>query len=83
MDIRYSVKLNPIEWLLLKRRHSVYPGFLRQNRKCTLSETTKLSMEDIRHHILQFVHGTRNLWRQRVLDKGRSGQSRISEENIN
>ena len=29
-----------------------------------LSEDTGLSMEKIRHYVLQFVNGTRNLWRQ-------------------
>ena len=52
------------KWLLLKRRHSVYHGLLKPNRICRLSETSELSMEDIHRHVHQFVHGTRNLWRQ-------------------
>ena len=28
------------------------------------SETTELSMEETHYHVLQFVYGTRNLWRQ-------------------
>ena len=28
------------------------------------SETTEVSMEETHHHVLQFVYGTRNLWRQ-------------------
>jgi len=47
-----------------------------------LNETTELSMEEIHHPVLPFVHGTRNLWRRTVLDKERSGRPRTSEENI-
>ena len=32
------------------------------------SETTEVSMEETHHHVLQFVYGTRNLWRQGPLD---------------
>ena len=32
------------------------------------SETTEVSMEETHHHVLQFVYGTRNLWRQGQLD---------------
>ena len=49
------------KWLLLKRRHNVYSGLLRQNRMFRLSENTELSMEKIYHHVLQFIDGTRNL----------------------
>ena len=38
------------KWLLLKRGHN--------------ATTLELSMEEIRRHVHQFVHGTRNLWRQ-------------------
>ena len=34
---------------------------LRQNRMFRLSENTELSMEEIHHHVLQFIGGTRNL----------------------
>ena len=52
------------EWLLLKRRHSVYHGLLKPNQICRLSETSELSIEEIHRHVYQFVHGTRNSWRQ-------------------
>ena len=42
----------------------VYPGLLKQNRMFRLGEGTGLSIEKIHHHVLQFVDGTRNLWRQ-------------------
>ena len=45
-------------------RHNVYPGSLKQNRTFRLSEGTGLRMEKIHHHVLQFVDGTRTLWRQ-------------------
>ena len=35
-----------------------------ENWICRLSKTSELSMEEIHRHIHQFVHGTRNLWRQ-------------------
>ena len=40
------------------------PGSLRQNQMFRPSETTEVSMEETHHHVLQFVFGTRNLWRQ-------------------
>ena len=43
---------------------NVYRGLLKQNLMFRLSEGTGLSMEKIQHHVLQFVDGTRNLWRQ-------------------
>ena len=41
----------------------MYAGLLKQNRTFRLSEGTRLSMENIHHHVHQFVDGTRNLWR--------------------
>ncbi|KAK9299241.1 hypothetical protein QLX08_007686 [Tetragonisca angustula] len=52
------------KWLLLERRHSVRHGLLKPNRICRLDETSEPSMEEIHRHVHQFVHGTRNLWRQ-------------------
>ena len=61
----------------------MHPGLLRQNWLCRLSETTELSMEKIHHHVLQFVHGAKNLRKQgQCWTKGRSGRPRTSEENI-
>ena len=37
---------------------------LEQNWTFRLSKGTGLRMEKIHHHVLQFVDGTRNLWRQ-------------------
>ena len=48
------------------RKHNVYPGSLKQNRTFRLSEGTRLSMEKIHHHVLQFVVGTRNFYGGRV-----------------
>ena len=56
--------MNPLEnGCLVKRRHSVYRGIY-WNQICRLDETSELSMEEIHRHVHQFVHGTRNLWRQ-------------------
>ena len=52
------------KWLLLKRKQNVYHGLLKSNRICRLDETSELSMKEIHRHFHQFVHGTRNLWRQ-------------------
>ena len=52
------------KWLLLKKTHSMYHGLLKPNRIYRFSETSELSMEEIHRHVYQFVHGTRNLWRQ-------------------
>lgn len=83
VDERGIVKwITKKKWLLLNKRHHVCHGLLKQNRIRRLSETTELIMEVIHHQVHQFMHGTRNLWRQRVLDKGRSGRPRTSEENI-
>ena len=38
--------------------------FIEQNQMFRPSETTEVSMEETHHHVLQFVYGTRNLWRQ-------------------
>ena len=54
----------PIKSLLLKKKRNVYPGSLRQNQMFRPSETTKVSLEETHHHVLQFVYGIRNLWRQ-------------------
>ena len=35
--------------------------YLRQNQMFRLSKNTELSMEEIHHHVLQFIDGTRNL----------------------
>ena len=60
------------KWLLLEKRHSVYNGLLKPNWLRRFSETSELSMKEIHRHVHQFVHGTRNLWRQ--------GQCSIKEE---
>ena len=47
------------------------------------SETTEVSMEETHHHVLQFVYGTRNLWRQGQCSmQGGVGDQRPSEENV-
>ena len=43
------------------RRHNVYLDLLRQNRMFRVSKNTELSMEEIHHHVPQFIDGTRNL----------------------
>ena len=51
-----------------------------------ISETTELSMKKTHHNVLQFVYGTRNLWRQGQCSMlggvGHGVRPRISEENI-
>ena len=53
-----------IKWLLINKRHNVYPGSLKQNWTFRFSEDTGRSMEKNHHHVLQFVDGIKNLWRQ-------------------
>ena len=47
-----------------EKAQCVYSGLLRHNQMFSPSETTEVSMEETHHHVLQFVYGTRNLWRQ-------------------
>ena len=42
---------------------NVYPGSLKQNWTSRLRENAELNTEKIHHHVVQFVDGTRNLWR--------------------
>ena len=49
---------------VFERISNVYPGSLRQNQMFRPSETTEISTEETHHHLLQFVYGTINLWRQ-------------------
>ena len=56
------VKQTLIKWLLLKRRHDVYPGSLKQNRTLRLSKGTGLRMETIYRQSLQFLDSKGNLW---------------------
>ena len=42
----------------------MYCGLLKPNRICRLGETSEPSMEEIHRHVHQFVHDTRNLWKQ-------------------
>ena len=39
--------------------------FIKTKSDLQTYETSELSMEEIHRHLYQFVHGTRNLWRQR------------------
>ena len=55
----------------------MFHGLLKQNWIGRLSET-ELSMEDIHHHVRQFVHGTKNYRTGTVLDRERSGRTRTS-----
>ena len=48
-----------------------------------LSETLELSMKEIHHYVHQFVHDTRNLWRQRQCSiKGRVDQEHLRKTSI-
>ena len=57
-------ELNPHKMTTPQKKRNVYPGSLRQNQMFRPSETTEVSMEETHYHVLQFVYGTRNLWRQ-------------------
>ena len=58
-------ELNPHKMTtLLEKKRNMYPGSLRQDQMFRPSETTEVSMEETHHHVLQFIYGTRNLWRQ-------------------
>ena len=84
MDTRYSVDELLKEWLLFKRRHNEYSSIVRQNRMCTLSEATKISIEEIHYNVLQFDHDHKLFMDTgTVLVKGRNGQARTSEEIMN
>ena len=83
MDTRYSVDELLKEWLLFKRRHNEYYSILRQSRMGTLSEATRISIEEIHHNVLQFEHDHKLfIDTGTVLVKGRNGQPRTSEEII-
>ena len=55
---------NLLKMTTAKKKRNVYLASLRQNQMFIPSETTEVSMEETHHHVLQFVYGTRNLWRQ-------------------
>ena len=55
---------NPLKMTTAQEKANVYLDSLRQNQMFRPSETTEVSMEETHHHFLQFVYGTRNLWRQ-------------------
>ena len=38
--------------------------FIETKSDVQTQKTTEVSMEETHHHVLQFVYGTRNLWRQ-------------------
>ena len=57
-------ELNPHKMTTPQEKAQWYPGSLRQNQMFRPSETTEVSMEETHHHVLQFVYGTKNLWRQ-------------------
>ena len=55
-----NVIINPCK-MATPQEKTQCPGLLRQNRMFRLSENTELSIEEIDHHVLQFIDGTRNL----------------------
>ena len=57
-------ELNPHKMTTPQEKAQCIPGSLRRNQMFRPSETTEVSMEETYHHVLQFVYGTRNLWRQ-------------------
>ena len=73
------------KWLLLERRHSAYHGLLKPIRICRFGETSELSMEEIHRHVHQFVHGTRNFWRQGQcsIKRGVDDQKHLTKKNLN
>ena len=61
----------------------MYPGSLKQNQTFRLSKGTGLRIENIYHHVLQFVDGIKKFMDAgSMLDAVRSGRPRISAENI-
>ena len=58
-----------------QRRHHVCTGSLKQDQMVRLSKGTGLRMDKIHFQVVKFIDGT-------VLNAVRSGQSRISVENI-
>ena len=57
-------KLNPHKMTTPQEKAQCVSWSLKQNQMFRPSETTEVSMEETHHHVLQFVYGTRNLWRQ-------------------
>ena len=59
-----NVLLNPCKIATLQEKTQCVSGLLRQNRMFRLSKNTELSMEEIHHHVLQFINGAKNLLRE-------------------
>ena len=57
-------ELNPHKMITPQEKAQCVFWFIETNQMFKPSETTEVSMEETNHHVLQFVYGTRNLWRQ-------------------
>ena len=57
-------KLKPHKMTTPQEKAQCVSWFIETKQMFRPSETTEVSMEEIHYHVLQFVYGTRNLWRQ-------------------
>ena len=57
-------ELNPHKMNTPQEKAQCVSWFIEGKSDFRLSETTEVSMEETHHHVLQFVYGIGNLWRQ-------------------
>ena len=55
-------ELNPHKMTTSQEKAQCVSWFI--ETKSDVQDQAKVSMEEIHYHVLQFVYGTRNLWRQ-------------------
>ena len=53
-------ELNPHKMTTPQEKAQCVSWFIETKSDVQTSETTKVSMEEIHHHVLQFIYGTRN-----------------------
>ena len=56
-----NLLINPCKMATPQEKTQCVSWFIKTNRMFRLSEYTELSMEEIHHHVLQFIDGTRIL----------------------
>ena len=57
-------KLNPHKLTTPQEKAQYLSWFIETKSVIQTQETTEVSMEETHHHVLPFVYGTRNLWKQ-------------------
>ena len=56
--------MNPYKLATTQEKAQCVSWFIKTKSERQTQQNYKLSMEEIHHHVRQFVHGIRNLWRQ-------------------